>query len=96
MDFRIKELVNATQQTYGLDNYYLHTNEIYREVTMLGETGYLLSMEWFPSHIKEWKEDYNPEGTAVITLDLLSNNYKSVIFVGGNLMQIEQRSKTLN
>lgn len=83
MDFRIKELVNATQQTYGLDNYYLHTNEIYREVTMLGETDYLLSMEWFPSHIKEWKEDYNPEGTAVITLDLLSNNYKSVIFVGG-------------
>lgn len=63
---------------------------------MLGETGYLLSMEWFPSHIKEWKEDYNPEGTAVITLDLLSNNYKSVIFVGGNLMQIEHRSKTLN
>ncbi|MEK3942945.1 hypothetical protein [Paenibacillus sp. FSL H3-0310] len=83
MDFRIKELVNATQQTYGLDNYYLHTKEIYREVTMLGETDYLLSMEWFPFHIKEWKEDYNPEGTAVITLDLLSCNYKSVIFVGG-------------
>lgn len=50
---------------------------------MLGETDYLFSMEWFPSHIKEWKEDYNPEGTAVITIDLQSRNYKSVIFVGG-------------
>lgn len=83
MDTRIKELINATQQTYGLDNYHLHTYEIYREVTILGETDYLLSMEWFPSHNREWKEDYNPEGTAVITIDLQSRNYKSVIFVGG-------------
>lgn len=83
MDIRIKELVNATQQTYGLDNYYLQSHEIYRDVTMLGETNYFLSMEWFPAHIKEWKEDYNPEGTAVITIDLQSRNYKSVIFVGG-------------
>ncbi|MBY3618443.1 hypothetical protein HGO21_02660 [Acinetobacter sp. CUI P1] len=83
MDIRINELVNATQQTYGLDNYYLHTHEIYREVTMLGETVYFLSLEWFPAHNKEWKEDYNPEGTAVITIELKSRNYKSVIFVGG-------------
>ncbi|MEK5255514.1 hypothetical protein NST74_18770 [Paenibacillus sp. FSL F4-0125] len=83
MDIRIKELVNAAQETYGLDNYYLHTHELYREVSILGKTDYLLSMEWFPSHITEWKEDYNPEGTAVITIDLQSRNYKSVIFVGG-------------
>ncbi|WP_339320113.1 hypothetical protein [Paenibacillus sp. FSL R10-2734] len=83
MDIRIKELLDVTQQTYGLDNYYLHAHEIYREVTMLGETNYLLSMEWFPSHLTEWEEDYNPEGTAVITIDLQSRNYKSVIFVGG-------------
>jgi hypothetical protein len=83
MDIRIKELINVTQQTYGLDNYYLHTHGIYREVTMLGETDYFLSMEWFPAHVPEWAEDYNPEGTAVITMDLQSRKYKSVIFVGG-------------
>lgn len=83
MDIRIKELLDATQQKYGLDNYYLHSHEIYRDVTILGETNYFLSMEWFPAHMKEWKGDYNPEGTAVITIDLQSRNYKSVIFVGG-------------
>ncbi|MNO37757.1 hypothetical protein D3C76_278470 [compost metagenome] len=83
MDIRIKELIDITRQTYGLDNYYLHTHEIYREVTMLGETDYLFSMEWFPSDFPEWREDYNPEGTAVITVDLQSRKYKSVIFVGG-------------
>ncbi len=83
MDIRIKELLDTTQQKYGLDNYYLHSHEIYRDVTILGETNYFLSMEWFPAHMKEWKGDYNPEGTAVITIDLQSRNYKSVIFVGG-------------
>lgn len=83
MDIRIKELVDVTQQTFGLDNYYLQSHEFYREVTMLGGTDYFLSMEWFPSHVTEWKEDCNPEGTAVITIDLQSRNYKSVIFVDG-------------
>lgn len=59
MDIRIKELLDATQQKYGLDNYYLQSHEIYRDVTILGETNYFLSMEWFPAHMKERKGDYN-------------------------------------
>lgn len=26
-------------------------------------------MEWFPSHITKREEDYNPDGTAVITVN---------------------------
>lgn len=83
MDKRIKEWIDATQQTFGLDNYYLQSYELYREVTLLNETDYFLSMEWFPSHVTEWKEDCNPDGTAVITADLHTRQYRSVIFVGG-------------
>ncbi|MFD3270051.1 hypothetical protein ACE3MS_07895 [Paenibacillus dendritiformis] len=83
MDKRIKEWIDAAQQKFGLDNYDLHSHEVYREVTLLNETDYFLSMEWFPSHITEWEEDCNPEGTAVITVHLHTGQYKSVIFVGG-------------
>ncbi|WP_374016032.1 hypothetical protein ABU162_16925 [Paenibacillus thiaminolyticus] len=83
MDKRIKEWIDAAQFKFGLDNYDLHSHELYREVTLLNETNYFLSMEWFPSHITEWEEDGNPEGTAVITVNLHARQYKSVIFVGG-------------
>ncbi|MBG9794124.1 hypothetical protein ABD76_17080 [Paenibacillus dendritiformis] len=83
MDKRIKEWIDAAQQKFGLDHYYLHSHQLYREVTLLNETDYFLSMEWFPSHITEWEEDNNPEGTAVVTVNLHTGQYKSVIFVGG-------------
>ncbi|MGG3837558.1 hypothetical protein ABEV00_11030 [Paenibacillus thiaminolyticus] len=83
MDKRIKKWIDAAQQKFGLDNYDLHSHELYREVTLLNETNYVLSMEWFPSHITDWEEDCNPEGTAVITVNLHTGQYKSVIFVGG-------------
>ncbi|MGG4393119.1 hypothetical protein ABEX25_02235 [Paenibacillus thiaminolyticus] len=83
MDKRIKEWIDAAQLTFGLDNYELHSHQLYREVTLLNETNYFLSMEWFPSHITEWEEDCNPEGTAVITVNLHTRQYTSVIFVGG-------------
>lgn len=38
-----------------------------REATMLNGTDYHLNMEWFPSNITKREEDYNPDGTAVIT-----------------------------
>lgn len=83
MDKRMKEWMDAAQQKFGLGSYYLHSYELYREVMLLNETGYFLSMEWFPSHIADWEEDSNPEGTAVITVNLHTGQYKSVIFVGG-------------
>ncbi|MDR0270578.1 hypothetical protein [Paenibacillus sp.] len=83
MDTQIKEWIDSTQQKFGLDHYVLHSHELSREVTMLNETDYYLNMEWFPCHISEWEEDHNPDGTAVITVNLLTGRFKSVIFVGG-------------
>ncbi|MFW5438633.1 hypothetical protein [Paenibacillus apiarius] len=84
MDITIKEIIAATRHKFGLDNYYLHSHELYRDVNVFNETMYSLSMEWYPSHIMEQEEEgLNPTGTAVIQYDLGARQYKSVIFVQG-------------
>ncbi|MBT2728113.1 hypothetical protein J7E63_14320 [Bacillus sp. ISL-75] len=84
MDNRVQELVDFTMDKWGLDNYYLHTYNFYRKLNVLNETIYTLTMEWYPSHITEQEdEDCNPDGTAVIDLNVQNRQFESVIFVDG-------------
>lgn len=84
MDIRIKELIDFTKTKLGLDNYYLQHHRLYRNVNIFNETVYTLSMEWFPNHITEREDDdSNPEGTAVIDINVHSRKFESVIFVDG-------------
>ena len=84
MDSRIKALVDLTKVKFGLDNYFLHTWNIYCDKNMMNGTNYILTMEWFPNGIKEQTEDeLNPPGTAIVELDLKSSRLKSIIFVEG-------------
>ena len=49
---------------------------------MFNETVYTLNMEWFPSHETEPEDDdLNPDGTAVIEVNLNTGQTESVIFV---------------
>ncbi|MCY7483705.1 hypothetical protein [Paenibacillus alvei] len=84
-EINIQEIIDATQHTFGLEDYQLHTHELYREVNLFYETVYSLSMEWYPplQMMGSVEEGLNPEGTAVIQYDLASRQYTSVIFVQG-------------
>src|SRR5699024_825566 len=83
MDRRIKELIDLTKTKFGLDNYYLHRYRLYRNVNILNETVYTLCMEWFPNHLTKPEDDSNPEGTAVIDINVNNHKLESIIFVGG-------------
>lgn len=84
MDERIQSLLDYTREKYGLWDYYLERYSFDRNVTIFNETVYTLTMEWFPNHItNQENEDENPEGTAVITMDVKSRRIESVIFVMG-------------
>lgn len=83
MDERVKDLVDYTRDKWGLDNYYLHTHHFYRRLNSLNKTIYTLCMEWYPNHITKQEDvEYNPEGTAVVDLEVNSRYFESVIFVG--------------
>lgn len=82
MDKRIQDLVDRTREKFGLDSYYLQSHSLNRNVDIFNDTSYILSMEWFPNHITELEDDdLNPDGTAVIEIDINSHKFKSVIFV---------------
>ncbi|MDQ0340513.1 hypothetical protein J2S00_003328 [Caldalkalibacillus uzonensis] len=84
MDARIKALIDFTQSKFGLDNYRLHTHKLYRRVHLFNDTVYTLSMEWFPAHVEGRNNDgSNPDGTAVIDVDVHTRQFERVIFVGG-------------
>ncbi|WP_117170292.1 hypothetical protein [Paraliobacillus sediminis] len=84
MDKRIEELIDRTKTKFGLDNYYLQRHSISRDVDIFNVTNYTLCMEWFPKHITEREDDdLNPDGTAVIEIDINSHKYKRVILVMG-------------
>lgn len=83
-DQKIQMLIDETKTKFGLGDYYLARYGLHRDVNMFNETIYTLSMEWFPKHIQiDEDADFNPDGTAVIEIDIHSERYKSVIFVGG-------------
>nr|WP_309100526.1 hypothetical protein [Fredinandcohnia onubensis] len=84
MDKRNQELVDFTREKFGLWDYYLETYSFHRSVNIFNETVYTMSMEWFPNHcVGQEYEDENPNGTAVITIDVNSRSFESVIFVMG-------------
>lgn len=84
MDNRIQELIDLTKLKFGLGNYNLQSHSINRRVNIFNDTVYTLCMEWFPNHVTEHEDDgLNPEGTAVIEIDVNSRNFESAIFVMG-------------
>jgi len=97
MELRLMKLVDSTRIKLGLENYYLKTYNLHRKVNIFNETVYSFCMEWYPNHITEQDdEDYNPEGTAVIEIDVNSGRYNSVIFVGGKSFTNRNTFDTLN
>lgn len=84
MDTRIAEWVDQAKLKFGLSAYVLNNCKIHRRVELVNQTVYYLTMEWWPSAIAEPQEEgYNPEGTAVIELDMNNLRWASAIFVGG-------------
>lgn len=84
MDSKTKQLMDFAKAKFGLNNYYLQRYRFDREITPVNETVYTLSMEWFPNHADgQQEEDLNPEGTAVIELEVHRQKIKSVTFVKG-------------
>ncbi|MDR4887708.1 hypothetical protein RGU12_09130 [Fredinandcohnia sp. QZ13] len=84
MDERTQELIELTKNKFGLWDYSLKRSSYNRSVNIFNETVYTLSMEWFPNHVLEpVDEDENPDGTAVIEIDIHSRKFQSAIFVMG-------------
>ena len=84
MDIRIRQLIESVKEKYHLGNYHLKRHHFYDEVTALNKTSYILCMEWFPDEVEaEGDEGLNPEGTAVIEVDVNTGETKRLIFVGG-------------
>jgi hypothetical protein len=82
VDLRVKELVDFTKERIGLEDYYLHTSNIYWEKDVFN-TEYTLTTEWFPNILTETiEEGSNPKGTAVVELELKTGRFKRIIFVG--------------
>lgn len=84
MSSRVEEVIEFTRTKFGLDNYYLKGYQFDRSVNIFKETVYTMCMEWFPNHATvQEDDDSNPEGTAVIEIDINSLKLKSAIFVMG-------------
>lgn len=82
MNANIQQLIDQTKAKFGLDFYYLKRHSFHRYVNMFNETVYTLNMEWFPSHEAEPEDDdLNPDGTAVIDVNLNTGQIETVIFV---------------
>lgn len=82
LNANIQQLIDQTKATFGLDLYYLKRHSFHRYVNMFNETVYTLNMEWFPSNEAEPEDDdLNPDGTAVIEVNLNTGQTESVIFV---------------
>lgn len=83
MDQRIEAIVKFTKEKLGLADYHLPRCRLERHVNVFNETNYTLVMEWFPKHVSTHEPDLNPEGTAVVEIDVHRKRLKSVIFVAG-------------
>lgn len=84
MKSRLEGLIDFTKTKFGLDHYYLERYSFYRNVNIFKNTVYTLCMEWFPNHVTEQEDDdSNPEGAAVIEMNVDTRKFESVIFVMG-------------
>lgn len=78
-----QKIIEWTRLKFGLAHYDLCRSSYSRRVTLFNETVYQFCMEWFPKEADIVEENLNPEGTAVITIDLQTNKVESAIFVEG-------------
>lgn len=83
MDRRIQPFLDRAKTMLGLDNYTLHHHSFERRVNLFLDTEYLLCMEWLPHLLTREEDGSNPEGTAIVEMDVQSCRMKSVIFVSG-------------
>ncbi|MCC9090311.1 hypothetical protein [Bacillus pumilus] len=84
MNANIQQLIDQTRMKFGLDHYHLKRHGFYRYVNMFNETIYKLNMEWFPPYETEPEDDdLNPDGTAVIEVNLNTGQVESAVFVMG-------------
>ncbi|MBD3860807.1 hypothetical protein IEE86_13825 [Bacillus sp. 28A-2] len=82
MNTNIQQLIDQTRVKFGLDQYHLKRHSFHRYINMFNETIYTLNMEWFPPHEAEPKDDdINPDGAAVIEVNLNTGQVETVIFV---------------
>ncbi|MCL1632004.1 hypothetical protein M3N64_08585 [Sporolactobacillus sp. CPB3-1] len=82
MDERIKALVAFTERKFGLEQYVLKNCAFYRYPHFFNERMYTLSMEWVPRQADlSDDEDLNPDGTAVIEIDVKTRETRSIVFV---------------
>lgn len=96
VDSRLQSLIEHTKVKFGLEDYFLKTHELYRDVTLFNETVYTFCTEWFPNGVDHEDEDTNPDGVAVIDFNLNQNQYERVIFVGGKSYAEGVRFSTQN
>ncbi|WP_028595914.1 hypothetical protein [Paenibacillus assamensis] len=84
MDKKIQELIDLTNEKFGLRNYRLERYSLYRKVNVFNDTVYTMVMEWFPKHVTTQEDDdSNPEGTAVVEINVHDRKFLSAIFVRG-------------
>lgn len=84
MKSNIQELIDQTRKKFGLDQYELGRQGFNRYINEFNDTIYSLTMEWFPLHCTEPEDDdSNPDGTAVIDVNLNTGQFETVIFVMG-------------
>lgn len=82
LNANIQQLIDQTKAKFGLDLYHLKRHSFHRYVNMFNETIYTFNMEWFPSHETEPEDDdLNPDGTAIIEVNLNTGQVETVIFV---------------
>lgn len=81
---RIQRFIELTKEKFGLDRYFLYRQSFKRDVNHFNETEYTFCMEWFPNDVAIPEEDdLNPEGSAIIDLNLATQHFENVIFVKG-------------
>ncbi|WP_026907861.1 hypothetical protein [Paucisalibacillus globulus] len=84
MNEHIRSIADNLQKEFGLDNYILKRNTFFSENSFESETSYILTLEWFPvEQAEEENEDFNPDGSAVVDIDLHTGKLKQIIFVNG-------------
>lgn len=81
MHERIQQIIDNTANWLGLDAYYLKRHSFSKEQNIEGKICYVVTMEWFPNGKKETADGLNPPGTAVVDVEVESEQIKSILFV---------------
>ncbi|MGG3449832.1 hypothetical protein [Domibacillus aminovorans] len=88
MNEQIQQWIDMVQDKFGLGLFTRYTTTTGYEKNDLNETDYTLTMEWLPPGFEDrTEEDLNPEGTAVIEIDVKTGRLKTAIFSGGKAPQ---------